>query len=137
MAEFSEAKIIFLSICEGDEDVWNAWKTGVSGYLSKSNAAEEILDAIEELSKGGTYFPASMVEKLEFRKTQGDLTPREMEVLKLMVQGHSNKEIGATFEISISTVKHHISKVLEKLGAADRTQAVVTAIKRGFVHLDS
>ncbi len=137
LAEFPEAKIIFLSICEGDEDVWNAWKVGVCGYLSKTNAADEILDAISELSKGGRYFPASMVEKVEFRKTQDELTPREMEVLDLMVKGQSNKEIAASFGISVSTVKHHISKLLEKLGAADRTQAVIMALKRGFVHLDS
>lgn len=136
VAEFPDASIIFLSICEGEEDVWNAWKAGVQGYLPKTDAAEDILEAILEVGSGGTYFPASIAQKLEFRKQQEDLSPRELEVLTLLGQGQSNKEIADHVDISVHTVKHHVTNIREKLGAADRTQAVVIAFKRGILHLD-
>lgn len=133
---YPDAKIIILSIYEGEEDIWNAWKAGVSGYLSKTDGADQIVDALRSVSRGETYFPASITRKLEARKEQKSLTDRELEVLQLIVDGCSNKEIMARLELSASTVRVHVSNMLEKLGVLDRTQAAVAAVKRGIVHLD-
>lgn len=134
--EFPDARIVFLSIYEGEEDIWNAWKAGVVAYLSKTDAADQVVDAIRSVAAGEPYFPASIVRKLEARKGQKSLTSRELEVLRLIVGGHSNKEIMAELDLSASTVRVHVSSVLEKLGVLDRTQAAVAAVKRGVVHID-
>ncbi len=136
LEEFPDARIVFLSICEGEEDIWNAWQAGVRGYLSKTEAAENVIDAIRCVAAGGTYFPPQITDKLEARKGQKSLTPREIEVLRLIVDGCSNKEIMTTLHLSASTVRVHVSNVLEKLDVLDRTQAAIAAIKRGIVHLD-
>lgn len=136
LAEFPDARIVFLSICEGEEDIWNAWQAGVLAYLSKTDAAENIIEAIREVFAGQSYFPAAIAQKLEARKGQASLTPRESEVLKLIVDGNSNKEIMSELGLSASTVRVHVSNILEKLGALDRTQAAVFAVKRGIVHFD-
>lgn len=136
LAEFPDARIVFLSVYEGEEDIWNAWQAGVLGYLSKTGAIENVIEAIREVAAGNSYFPATIAGKLEARKEQDSLTPREMEVLKLIVEGCSNKEIMAKLSLSASTVRVHVSNMLEKLGVLDRTQAAVAAVKRGIIHLD-
>ncbi|MDZ8117798.1 response regulator transcription factor [Pontiella agarivorans] len=135
LSQFPDAKILFLSTYEGEEDIWNAWQTGVAGYLSKADAYEHIIEAIREAAEGRSYFPAAIARKLEARKGQASLTPRELEVLKLIVAGNSNKEIMGELDLSASTVRVHVSNVLEKLGVLDRTQAAIAAVKRGIVHL--
>ncbi|VGO22287.1 response regulator [Pontiella sulfatireligans] len=135
VAEFPDAKIIVLSVYEGEEDIWQAWQAGVRGYLSKSEAAGNVLEAIRVVGAGGTYFPPAIAERLEARKEQENLTARELEVLRLIVDGNSNKEIMASLNISAGTVRLHVSNVLCKLGASDRTQAAITAVKQGIVHL--
>lgn len=136
LEEFPDARIVFLSIYEGEEDIWNARQAGVLAYLSKTDASENIIEAIREVYAGNSYFPAAIARKLEERKEQATLTPRELEVLKLIVAGNSNKEIMTALDLSASTVRVHVSHVLEKLGALDRTQAVVAAVKKGIVHID-
>lgn len=136
LAEFPDARIVFLTNYEGEEDVWNAWKAGVAGYLSKSHAAENIVEAIREVAAGASYYPAAIARKLETRKSKLSLTPREHEVLQLIVDGNSNKEIMAELELSASTVRVHVSNILEKLGVLDRTQAAVAAVKKGIIHLE-
>lgn len=136
VSEFPEAKIILLSVFEGEEDIWNAWRAGVRGYLSKSEAALVFLESIRTVAAGGTYFPEGIARKLEVRKEQGSLTPREMDVLRLIVDGQTNKEIMVTLNISASTVKLHVSNMLEKMGVCDRTQAAIMAVKKGIIHLD-
>ena len=95
-----------------------------------------MLDAIREVASGGEYFPVAIARKLARRGERETLTTRELEVLQLIVGGHSNKEIMAALTISEGTVKLHVSHILDKLGAADRTQAAVMALKQGIVHLD-
>lgn len=136
VAEFPEAKVILLSVFEGEEDIWNAVQAGAKGYLSKTGEIEEVLDAIREVADGGTYFPAAIARKLAQREERDSLTPREMEVLRCIVEGNSNKEIMSRLTISEGTVKLHVSRVLEKLEAADRTQAAIKAIRQGIVHLE-
>lgn len=136
LSEFPDALIVFLSIYEGEEDIWNAWQAGVRAYLSKTDEPESVVEAIREVAAGNSYFPASIASKLETRKNRDSLTPRELEALGLIVAGNSNKEIMAALGLSASTVRVHVSNVLEKLGALDRTQAAITAVKQGIIHID-
>ncbi|MGJ8638087.1 MAG: response regulator transcription factor [Opitutaceae bacterium] len=137
IAEFPDAKIILYSVFESEEEVWKAVQAGVRGYLTKTaSAVEDVMEAITEVANGGTFFPASISQKLESRKQQDELTARELEVLGMLGEGKSNKEIVDHFDISLSTVKHHITNIREKLGAADRTQAVVIAYRRGLLKVD-
>lgn len=132
-----DAKVILFSVFESEEEVWKAVQSGVKGYLTKSaSAVEDVMEAIHEVANGGSFFPAAIARKVEARKQQEELTPRELEVLQLLGQGTSNKELVDHFNISMSTVKHHITNIREKLGAADRTQAVVIAYRRGILKLD-
>ncbi len=135
-AEYPDAKIILLSVFEGEEDIWTAVQAGAKGYLTKTGEIEEVLDAIREVAEGGNYFPAAIAQKLANREQRDTLTAREREVLELIVSGNSNKEIMVNLEISEGTVKLHVSHILEKLGAADRTQAAIMAVRQGIVHLD-
>ncbi len=135
--EFPETGIILISVFDAEEDIWRAVKAGVKGYLTKkAGEVEEVVEAIQEVAAGGTYFPANLAQKLEWRKEQPELTPRELEVLQLLAAGCSNKEIMDRLDISLPTVKLHVVNLREKLGAADRTQAVVHAFKRGILHLE-
>ncbi|MGJ8640819.1 MAG: response regulator [Opitutaceae bacterium] len=134
--EFPGAKIILLSVFDSEEDIWKAQKAGVKGYLTKkAGEIEDVLEAIQEVAGGGSYYPSSIAQKLERRRQLKDLTEREMTVLELLAAGHSNKEIEDKLSISLPMVKLHIVNLREKLGAADRTQAVVQAFKRGILHL--
>lgn len=136
LAEFPDMKVVLLSVFDSQEDIWQAVQAGVKGYLTKkAGEVEEVLEAIHEVAAGDTYFPASIARKIEARSGQADLTPREMEVLQLLADGCSNKEIVDRLGIALPTVKLHIINLREKLDAADRTQAVVHAFKRGILHL--
>ncbi|QBG46846.1 response regulator transcription factor [Verrucomicrobia bacterium S94] len=136
-AEDPEAKVILLSVFDSEEDIYLAKQAGVKGYLTKkAGGVRDVIAAIQEVAAGGTYFPPQISAKLDNRLKQPDLTRREMEVLKLLADGNSNKEIGDVLNISLATVKLHIANLRDKLGAADRTQAVVFAYKRGILHLD-
>ena len=132
-----DVKVILLSVFDSEEDVWLAVQAGVDGYLTKkAGEVEEVVEAVQEVVAGGRYFPASIAQRLENRKTKSDLTPREMEVLQLLAEGCSNKEIVSRLGISLPTVKLHVINLREKLNAADRTQAVVHAFKQGIIHID-
>lgn len=132
-----DAKVILFSSYESEEDVWMAVKFGAKAYLTKTaGSVSDVMDAIREVAGGGTFFPAQIAQKIELRMKQEELTRRELEVLRLLGQGKCNQELADQFEISIPTVKHHIKHIREKLGAADRTQAVVIAYQKGIIKLD-
>jgi DNA-binding NarL/FixJ family response regulator len=133
---FPEARVVLLSVFEGEEDIWRAVEAGAMGYVSKSAEIEEVLEAIRNIFAGDTYFPAAIAQKLAARRNRDTLTPRELEVLRLIVAGLSNKEIITALNMSEGTVKLHISNTLAKLHVADRTQAAIAAVQRGIVHLD-
>lgn len=134
LAEFPDTKILLVSAFESEEEIWNAVQAGVKGYLTKmAGEVEEVLEAVKEIAAGGTYFPAHIVQKIEDRSDKDDLTPRELEVLKLLADGCSNKEIIQRLGIQISTVKLHLANLRVKLDAADRTHAVSNAYKRGIL----
>lgn len=135
-AESPQARFIVLTTFDGDEDIYRALQAGAKGYLLKGMRAEELTDAIRTVHAGRTRIPTVVAERLAERVSGTELTTREHEVLRLIVQGHSNKEIGNLLHISEATVKTHINNLLSKLGVSDRTQAATTALQRGLVHLD-
>ncbi len=133
--EFPTARIIVLTTFDGDEDIYRALQGGARGYLLKDMFGDDLMDAIRAVHAGRSRIPAAIAQRLADRMGGPDLTPREMDVLKLIVGGRSNKEIGRELFISEATVKTHINSLLGKLGVTDRTQAATTALQRGIVHL--
>lgn len=134
--EFPDARILMLSVRDGEEDVYKAVQAGVRGYLNKAARRDEIIAGVRALAMGREYFPSAIAAKLEARRGRPDLTTRELEVLRCIVDGRSNKEIADVLGLAEVTVKMHIGHLLEKLQVADRTQAATAAIQRGFVHLE-
>jgi DNA-binding NarL/FixJ family response regulator len=131
-----EARIVMLSIDEGEEDIHRSLQAGASGYLPKSVEAAELLAAIEAVHGGDTYVAESLRGRLAERRCRPELNRRELEVLSLLVSGRSNKEIAGELGLSEVTIKVYVGRLLQKLGARDRTHAVTIAIARGIVHLD-
>ena len=131
------ANIILLTINEAEEEVWQAVEAGCKGYLLKrAGQVEDVLHALSEVASGGTYFPANVAKKIQQRLNHEMLTPRELDVLRCLGEGSSNKEIMDTLQLSESTVKMHLSNIRKKLNAADRTQALIEAVKRGLIHIE-
>ena len=154
LKDYPEAKVIILSIHDDGSYVTHALKTGALGYMLKEMDAEAIIEAIKVVSVGGSYLHPKVTHNLvaEFKRLserehkgafqQNDirrpyhlLTKRECEVLQLLTDGQSNRTIGETLFISEKTVKNHVSSILQKMAVNDRTQAVVSAIKNGWVEV--
>ncbi len=135
-AEWPDARIIVLTTFDGDEDIYRALQAGAKGYLLKGMEGDVLMEAIRAVHAGKSRVPATVAERLAGRLSGPVLTERETDVLKQIVLGRSNKEIGTALFISEATVKTHINNLLGKLGVADRTQAATTALQRGIVHLD-
>ena len=129
------ARCVVLTTYEGDEDIHQALAAGAAGYIIKAMSHETLVEALRRVQSGSRFLPSPVAQSLAARTPNSDLSPREREVLSLMVHGKSNKEIGATLGITEATVKSHVSVILERLGVTDRTQAVITALQRGLEHL--
>ncbi|MDQ2711202.1 MAG: response regulator transcription factor [Acidobacteriota bacterium] len=129
------ARIIVLTTFDGDEDIYRALQAGAKGYLLKDMFGEELIDAIKAVHAGRQRIPAVVAQRLAERMGGPSLTTRELDVLKCIVSGKSNRDIGTELSISEATVKTHINSILGKLGVADRTQAATTALQRGIVQL--
>ncbi len=134
-AEFAHARMIILTTYDGDEDIYRALRAGAKGYLLKDAEPEALLNAIEIVHSGQQYIPSEVAVKLVQRMNIPELSDREQEVIRQMARGLSNHDIGAVLNITESTVKFHINRILSKLGVSDRTQAVITALKRGLAKL--
>lgn len=134
--EFTNARVIILSSFDHEEDIYQAIQAGARGYLLKDSPRNELISAILRVHGGERCIPAKIATRLAERVSGNDLTSREFEVLKLITQGKSNKEIGDQLGISEGTVKSHVNNLLSKLNVTDRTQAVSVALKRGLVHLE-
>ena len=132
----SAAKFIMLSVEEAENDIHRSVQAGAKGYLPKSIDREELLEAIHCVHRGETYFPAQIAQRLAAHAERPELTDREMQVLELIVQGHSNKEAAAKLGVTEPTIKQHAGHLFKKLNVLDRTQAVTAAIQRGIVKLD-
>ena len=136
LTQFPEARIVLLSIYETPESLWRATEAGALGCVSKGVEIDEIITAVRAVASGVSYYSEGLEKKLDERRAQEALSPRETEVLAQIVSGFSNKEIVANLGISTSTVKHHLERVFTKLGVNDRTQAATAAVKRGIIQLD-
>ncbi len=136
LARDAEAKVIVLTTYDADEDVFRAMQTGARSYLLKDMSTEEIAGTIRAVHQGRTEVPPRIAERLAARAQRQALSPREQEVLQLLVRGRSNKEIGAQLFISEETVKSHLKTLFAKLKVRDRTDAAISAVRHGIVHLE-
>jgi DNA-binding NarL/FixJ family response regulator len=134
--EFATARIVVLSNYQGSEDIYRAVRSGAMAYLTKDASGEELLNAIQNVDRGLRYLPRVALDRLAERMPTVELTPRETEVLACITQGRSNREIAEDLRIAEKTVRIHVSSVLDKMGARDRTQATIYALQRGLIHLD-
>ena len=137
VSEFPDARILLLSIFETEESIYRATEAGALGCVSKAAEIDEMLAGIRAVARGEPYFSEGLEEKLADRCAREGLSPRELDVLRHLVSGLSNKEIASALQMAPSTVKHHLERIFTKLGAKDRTQAATAAVQRGIVQLDS
>jgi DNA-binding NarL/FixJ family response regulator len=134
-AHSSEARILMLTAFDGDEDIFRAVDAGVQGYILKDSTGEQLIPAIRAVAAGERWLPPEVKRRLESRTTYEPLTPRELEVLQELAKGLANKQIASLLNITEHTTKGFLKSILFKLRAADRTEAVTVAIKRGLIHL--
>jgi len=135
LKEFPDARVVVVTTYDSDEDVFRAIQAGAKSYLLKDMAREQIVATIRDVHRGLNKLPPSVASRLEERLRHPELTEREMEVLRLLVRGRSNKEIGADLGISESTARFHMKAVFQKLEVLDRTQAAIEAVRRGLVQV--
>jgi DNA-binding NarL/FixJ family response regulator len=133
--EFPDARIIILTTHPGDVQVSRALKAGVRGYVLKGMLRKELLDTIRAVHAGHKRLSSEAAVEIAGHATDSGLTPREIDVLRLVAAGNANKEIGARLSLTEVTIKSHVKNILAKLGASDRTHAVTIALKRGIIDL--
>jgi len=129
------ARVIVQTTYDTDEEIYQAVRAGAKGYLLKDAPLEELLDCIRKVHAGETCIPAALGAKLVSRMSGEALTNREIDVLKLLARGRSNKEIGTDLFISETTVKTHVRSIFTKLNVMSRTEAIGAANKRGLIQL--
>ena len=130
------AQIIIYSAFSTDEEVHQVFSEGVRGYIVKGDSGrEDLIVCIRAVSRGETWIHPSAAATLAARMAAPNLTAREIEVLRLMVVGKSNKEIGSSLDVTEGTVKVHVNHILGKFGVTGRVEAIMVAVRRGFVHL--
>jgi DNA-binding NarL/FixJ family response regulator len=130
------ARIVALTTYEGDADIYRALSAGACAYLTKDVLVGELVNAIRSAAAGKRVIPAAVARTLAEFTPRVDLTERELEVLRLVAKGLRNKDIARVLGRADATVKVHLKNILEKLGVADRTEAVTLALQRGVIHLD-
>ena len=133
--EFPEARIVVLTTWAGDAQVVRALKAGARAYLLKGLLRKELIETIRAVHAGQKRLTPEVAAEIAEHATDEVLTPREIDVLRLVAFGNPNKEIAAQLSISEETVKSYIKNILSKLGANDRTHAVAIAVKRGIIEL--
>ncbi len=133
---FPAARVLVLTTYDNDEDICRALEAGAAGYLLKNTDGEPLLETIRAVHAGTYRLPTDITARLAQRRAAPGLSPRELDVLHLIVKGQSNKEIASTLNLAENTVKNHVKMILEKLGVADRTQAATTALHRGLAKLE-
>jgi DNA-binding NarL/FixJ family response regulator len=134
-SDFPNARIIILTTYPGDVQVVRALKAGARGYLLKGQVNRDLPEAIRAVHSGQKRIPAEIVLELAEHTAEDALSSREIEVLQLIAAGNANKEIAIKLCIAEETVKRHVTNILAKLHANDRTHAVTTALKRGIIQL--
>jgi DNA-binding NarL/FixJ family response regulator len=136
-SEFPDARIIVLTTYTGDVQVVRALRAGARGYLLKGNVHTDLVETIRAVHAGEKRIPAEIAAELAEHAGEDKLTAREMDVLRLIAKGNANKEIAAQLSITEETVKSHVTRLLDKLRANDRTHAVTIGLQRGIIELQT
>ena len=133
--EFPHARIIMLTTSDSDGEIQRALRAGAAAYVLKSMPKNELLDVIRSVHAGRRHVPPEVAVRLAEHLGDEDLTARELEVLRLIRDGYRNKQIADRLAIAETTVNFHIKNLVDKLGANDRTHAVIIAIRRGLLQV--
>ncbi len=133
--DFRDARILVLTNYGSGDEIEGAIRAGALGFLPKDSPLEELAGAIRDVAAGSQHIASAASARLANR-IASQLSDRELEILRLIAKGRSNKEVAAALQIAEPTVKGHVTKLLLKLGVADRTQALVAGFKRGLIHLE-
>ena len=130
------ARIIVLTMYKGDEDIHRAMDAGASTYLLKDTLADDLPRIVREVHAGRRMLPPDVLARLEERAASPTLTPREIEVMRLVASGRRDKEIAVALSISSQTARVHMKNIFAKLGVSDRTEAMSVALRRGIIHIE-
>ena len=133
--EFPKARIIVLTTAIGDVQALRAFKEGAVGYLLKNLVRKELTETIRAIHAGMRRIPADVAQQMAEHAADDAITARELDVLRMVAQGKANKTIASDLNIAEHTVKNHMKSILSKLGADDRTGAVVIAARRGYIEI--
>jgi two-component system, NarL family, response regulator len=135
LQDYPKARLLIMTTYDGDEDIFQSLSHGAKGYLLKDAPRQEIISAIRAVSQDQPYTSSTIAAKAVQRMGKPSLTQRELDVLQLVAQGRSNKDIARRLNITEGTAKTHVKGILTKLDAISRTEAVAVAHKRGMIHL--
>lgn len=130
-----DAKIVVLTMYQGDEDIFRSLEAGAAAYVLKDALSDHLVNVIRDVHNGARPIPAELAQRLAARRAQPSLTPREVDVIRLIAQGLRNKEIGVALGISEWTAKVHVKNILAKLKVNDRAAVIQIALRRGIIHL--
>lgn len=130
---FDTARLLIFSVEETEEDIHRAVSAGVRGYLPKTASRPDLINAVRTVAAGRRFFPQPVLGKLQERRSHVTLSARELEVLQSMAKGWPNKLIAAEMKVSTETIKTFVARILDKLDAEDRVQAVMVALDRGLL----
>lgn len=130
-----ECRVIVLTMYEGDEDILRAFRAGAKAYLLKAASQDQFAEVVRAVAAGSYSLPPDITAKLLRRMNEPELSARELEVLRMIAEGLSNKEIADALNVAESTIKNHVKAILEKLRVNDRTGAAIAAVQLGLVHL--
>lgn len=133
LARHPEQKVVMLTTSLAEEDIYQSLKLGAKGYVVKDNTPAKIVEAILTVAEGGRYIEEVAQTAYEVRSSERGLSPRELDVLKFVSNGCANTEIAELLGVSLNTVKNHLKAIFEKMGAADRAEAVALALRRGVI----
>jgi two-component system NarL family response regulator len=128
-------KVLVLTTYDNEEDIFHALESGARGYLLKDTTKEEIIAAVRQIHQGERYLPQAVAARLADRLVRPSLTPRELDVLRLVSRGRTNKEMASAMFISEETVKTHMKSLFLKLDVHDRAEAVAVSLQRGLIRL--
>ncbi|HEY3271448.1 MAG TPA: response regulator transcription factor [Geothrix sp.] len=134
--EDPDARVLVLTTFDGDADIQRALEAGARGYLLKSMRRNTLIEAVRAVAAGQRYLPPATAARLVEGMESERLTARELDVLKLLAQGHRNREIADALGLAEPTVKIHVNNLLRKLQVKDRTEATMVALRRGIIHME-
>jgi DNA-binding NarL/FixJ family response regulator len=134
--QMPSARLVIFTTCQGEEDIYRAMRAGAYGYLLKDTSLSEVVECICAVVEGRRWISPGVAARLGKRVAARSLTARELEVIRALSSGKSNRDIGSLLVISEATVKVHITHILEKLKVTGRTEAINVAVRSGLVHMD-